>query len=147
MSQLTIRPAAAHDFEAVADLLAELGRPARTASSERALRLLYDRYLARPDTAPQVAEIDGKVAAFLSLEFRERLHRERPQAWIPELIVAQPFRGKGVGKAIVVHAIELARRHGCWSVKLESRAHRKEAHRLYRSVGMREVGLYFLLEL
>jgi GNAT superfamily N-acetyltransferase len=112
-----------------------------------ALQVLFGRYLARQDTSPLVAELDGRVAGFLSLEFRERLNRVQPQAWIPELIVGEPYRGQGVGKALVGQAIDLARMRGCWSVKLESRAHRKEAHQLYRSFGLREVGLYFLLEL
>jgi ribosomal protein S18 acetylase RimI-like enzyme len=146
MPQIPIRRTTPADFDVVTTLLAELGRPALTDENRSALRELFGRYLDRPDTSPLVAELEGCVAGFMSLEFRERLNRVQPQAWIPELIVAAPYRGRGVGKALVAHAIDLARKRGCWSVKLESRSHRKEAHQLYRSAGMREVGLYFLLE-
>lgn len=147
MPGVQIRPAAAADFAAVTRLLAELGRPAVPAEDEPAARAVYLRHLARPDTASLVAEIDGRVIGFMSLEFRERLNRTRPQAWIPDLIVTEPARGLGAGKALLLRGIELARARGCWSVVLDSGYSREVAHQLYRSVGMRDEGLYFIIHL
>jgi GNAT superfamily N-acetyltransferase len=146
MPEIVVRPAAVADFAAVAGLLAVLGRPALEPATAAAIKAGYEQYLSRPDTAPLVAEVDGEVAGFLSLEFRQRLGRTRPQAWITDLIVAERHRGLKAGRALLNRAFELAREHNCWSVTLESRTHRKVAHQLYRSAGMKEVGLYFLLE-
>jgi GNAT superfamily N-acetyltransferase len=147
MAEIVVRPAVAGDFPAVASLLTALGRPALTPETTDSLQFGYVQYLARSDTAPQVAEIDGVVLGFLSLEFRQRLNRVRLQGWIPDLIVADTHRGLGAGKALLLRAFEIARERNCWSVTLETGAHRNAAHQLYRSAGMKELGLYFLKEL
>jgi GNAT superfamily N-acetyltransferase len=144
---MTIRHAAPEDFAACARLLAELGRPAPTPDTEAALREVYERHVARADTASLVAEAEGAVIGFLSLEFRERLNQTQPQAWIPDLIVTEGSRGLGAGRALLRRAFELAEERGCWSVTLESGYQRTVAHQLYKSAGMQEAGFYFVLPL
>ena len=70
---LVIRPAEHRDFPAVAALLAELGRPRVGPDAVTLARQIYARHIARPDTASLVAEVDGAVVGFMSLELRERL--------------------------------------------------------------------------
>jgi GNAT superfamily N-acetyltransferase len=147
MADVVVRSPQSADFHAVATLLSELGRPALTEANRAALQAGFEHYLERQDTAPLLAEQDGQLVGFLSLEFRQRLNRERLQAWIPDLIVTASARGQGAGRALLNRAFELARERGCWSVTLESGHQRKVAHELYRSAGMKEVGFYFLLEL
>lgn len=147
MPAMVIRPATAGDFRAVARLLAELGRPEVTPDRELEARRVYLRHIARPDTASLVAELDGRIVGFMSLEFRDRLNQTRPQAWIPDIIVAEGARGQGIGKALLSRAIQLARQRGCWSLVLDSGYHRQVAHQLYKSAGMRDEGLYFVLRL
>lgn len=108
---------------------------------------MYERHLARNDTASLVAEVGGAVVGFMSLEFRERLNRTRPQAWIPDLIVAESHRGSGAGKALLLRGIELADARGCWSVTLESGHSRHVAHQLYRSAGMVDQAVSFIRQL
>src|SRR5258708_5568920 len=115
MPEVTVRLAAPADFAAVASLLAELGRPPLTEETADAIKSGYEHYLERADTAPLVAEVDGVVGGFVSLEFRQRLNRVQPQAWIPDLIVADRHRGLGAGKALLLRAFELARERNCWS--------------------------------
>lgn len=142
-----VRAAAPDDFDAVAALLAELGRPALTARTRDAAREVYRRHVAREDAASLVAEVDGRPVGFMSLEFRERLNRVQPQAWIPDLIVTESARGLGVGRALLLRGFALARERGCWGVTLESGYSRKVAHQLYRATGMVDEGLYFTLHL
>jgi GNAT superfamily N-acetyltransferase len=145
--QVTVRPAAAADFARVAALLAELGRPALTPATLDGARAVYERYVARADTAPLVAVVDDEVIGFLSLEFRDRLNHTTPQAWIPDLIVTEGCRGLGAGRALLERAFDLARERRCWSVTLESGYQRTVAHQLYRAAGMVDGGYYFTLEL
>lgn len=146
-AEVQVRPAAEADFPAVAALLAELGRPALVPESAAAVEAVYRRNVARRDTAPLVAELEGRVVGFMSLEFRARLNRPRPEAWIPDLIVTEGSRGLGAGRALLLRGFELARERGCWSVTLESGYHRKVAHQLYHSAGMTDEGMFFILEL
>jgi predicted N-acetyltransferase YhbS len=147
MSEVTVRPAAPGDFEAVAQLLGELGRPEVTAETRAAAEAVHQRHLARPDAASLVAEIGGRVVGFMSLGFRDRLNQTRPQAWIPDLIVSAAARRRGAGGALLRRGIELARARDCWSVTLESGHQRHEAHARHRSAGLRDEGLYFRLHL
>ncbi len=139
-----VRPTTAADFTAVAALLGELGRPALTADTTPGARRVYERRLARPETADHVAEIDEVAVGFMSFELRERLNRTQLQAWIPDLIVSAPHRGRGIGKALLSQAIAMAQTQGCCSITLESGRSRHAAHQLYRSLGLVAEGEYFI---
>ena len=104
-----VREARPGDWEAVASLLEELGRP-KTRPEERAEhREAFARYLARSTTVALLAEEDGEIVGFLDLEFRQRLNLLVPQAWIPDLVVASRARRRGVGHALLSRAEEFAR--------------------------------------
>lgn len=113
-------------------------------ATHAATQAVYQRHIARDGTASLVAVLDGSVIGFLSLEFRERLNRTRPQAWIPDIIVMEAQRGRGVGKALLRRAIDLARERNCWSVVLESGRGRLVAHQLYRAMELSDEGNYFI---
>lgn len=147
VSSPAVRPATRRDFNAVSRLLAELGRPEVTPETQAAARAGYERHLLRDDTGSLVAEADGEVVGFMSLEFRERLNRTTREAWIPDLIVTKRARATGAGKALLRHGIRLARERGCHSITLESGYARTVAHRFYRMQGLEERGLYFVMKL
>jgi (aminoalkyl)phosphonate N-acetyltransferase len=133
---ITVREATPEDWPAVASLLAELGRPdVRGLRDEAWHGGRFVDYLAHPDTVALVAEVDGDVAGFIDLEFRQRLNFRTPQAWIPDLVVSEAQRGRGVGAALTARAEELSRDQGCWGMTLESATWRKDAHRFYLREG------------
>ena len=144
---ITIRAITDEDFDAVATLLAELGRPTLSEASRPDAHEVYRRHVGRSDTSSLLAEQDGRAVGFCSLEFRDRLNWGVEQAWIPDLIVTEDARGLGAGKALLARAFELAAARGCWSVTLESGYQRTVAHELYSSSGMSNDGYYFLLRL
>jgi ribosomal protein S18 acetylase RimI-like enzyme len=57
------------------------------------------------------------------------------RAWIEDVVVDEAARGRGVGEALTLHAVELARAAGARSVELTSRPTREAANRLYRRLG------------
>jgi GNAT superfamily N-acetyltransferase len=139
-----IREAASADWPAVAGLLAELGRPdVRETAEEAKGQQLYERYLGRPDTVALVADDEGRVIGFLDMEFRTWLNFTTPQAWIPDLVVADGARGRGIGSALLARAEEIARSRGCWSMALESATWRERAHAFYVANGWKETGRAF----
>ena len=141
---ILVRLAQRDDFEAVTRLLEELGRPKVGVSEEAGAREVYLHYLGRDDTASLVAEVDGAIVGFCSLEFRERLNRLNDEAWVPDLIVRETRRSGGVGRALLERAYELARERGCWQLTLESGAWRTDAHRFYTDrAGMENAGYFF----
>jgi ribosomal protein S18 acetylase RimI-like enzyme len=60
------------------------------------------------------------------------------RAWIEDVVVDSSARGRGVGEALTLHAVELARSAGARSVELTSRPSREAANRLYRRLGFEE---------
>ena len=133
------------DFDAVTRLLAELGRPTPTDDRLPALRRTYDGHVANGSTGSMLAIRGGAPVGFISLEFRDRLARTEPQAWIPDLIVTESARGLDIGAALLDAAFAESAARGASSAVLESGHHRAVAHRLYAAAGMRDVGAYLTL--
>jgi GNAT superfamily N-acetyltransferase len=77
------------------------------------------------------------VVAFCSL------HHSTPDAWVPDLIVTEAARRRGAARMLLEEVERRARVRGCWQLTLESAHFRKEAHQLYRAVGLEDVGLSF----
>ena len=145
---MLIREARADDWPGVSDLLAELGRPdVRDAPDEAEHHAAFVKYLARDDTIAFVAEDDGRVLGFVDVELRQRLNFLVPQAWVPDLVVAEAARGRGVGRALLERAAEHARERGCWGMSLESASWRTGSHEFYEHVGWRDTGKAFTFQL
>lgn len=66
------------------------------------------------------------------------------RAWIEDVVVDGDARGKGVGEALSLHAVERARALGAKTVDLTSRPTREAANRLYRRIGFvqRDTNVY-----
>ena len=143
-AHIEIRPATPEDWPSIAALLAELGRPdVRGDAREDEHRALFVQYLQRADTLALVGVRGRRVVGFVDMEYRPRLNHLMPQAWIPDLIVAEAERGAGVGKALLGRAEELARERGCWSITLESANWRRDAHRFYVREGWTDAAKSF----
>jgi len=66
------------------------------------------------------------------------------KAWIEDVVVDQKARGKGVGKALMNHALDESKKCGVKSIDLTSRPSRESANKLYQSLGyeVRETNVY-----
>ena len=64
---------------------------------------------------------------------------------IEDLVVDKKTRRRGIGEALVRHAIELAREVGADGVSLTSNSQREEANQLYQSLGfdLRKTNPYY----
>jgi ribosomal protein S18 acetylase RimI-like enzyme len=67
-----------------------------------------------------------------------------PRAWIEDVVVAPETRGRGVGAALVLHALRRAKMAGSRTVDLTSRPARQDANRLYLRLGFvqRQTNVY-----
>ena len=141
---MQVREARPDDWEPVKELLAELGRPAvRDDPGEPRHRARYEQYLARDDALALVAEDDGMVVGFVDVEFRQRLNFLQPEAWVPDLVVAESARGTGAGRDLLEEAERRARERGCWGMTLESANWRASSHAFYEHVGWNDTGKSF----
>lgn len=140
-----VRPAVPDDFEPVAALLHQLGRPEVLGTPEEAdHRRRFAAWLESPELFGLVAEEDGEVVGFIDLQLVRRLNFADPQAWVPDFIVADPARSRGIGSALLREAEALARRHGAFALTLESANWRTRAHAFYAREGMRDAAKAFV---
>lgn len=83
-----------------------------------------------------VAEKDGEVIGTLQLTYTPSISfRGGKRATIESVRVDGRLRGKGIGREMMLRAIELARNEGCISMQLTTNAERPDAHRFYRNLG------------
>ncbi len=101
--------------------------------SEEAIRAR----LADPRAISLAAEEDGTVIGYCFAEVRPRTGMKNvPALYIDDLIVAEPFRRRGVARALFDGAVRLAREQGAVRVDLTVWSFNGEAEAFYRSLGM-----------
>lgn len=83
-----------------------------------------------------VAELDGKVIGTLQLTYTPSLsYRGSKRCTVESVRVDTSLRGKGIGKEMMLWAIERAKEKGCISMQLTSHNDREDAHRFYEQLG------------
>jgi GNAT superfamily N-acetyltransferase len=141
----TVRDAGPQDFEAVTALLEELGRPkALGTPDESRVRDRFEEWLRAEDRFVFVAEEDGAVIGMVDMAVIRRPNFVQPHAWVPDLIVTESVRSRGVGAALLSRAEEVARDLGAFSIALESAHWRTRAHGFYVRQGMDDAAKHFI---
>ncbi len=146
---LRIRPLAAGDADTVTRLIAEFG-PRRSPVPDRMEAVLrtyaaHVRDVEAGRAASIVAELDGRTVGVCTLEWQRPFWTIDEWAWIPDLVVTEPVRGRGIGRALMAAALNAATDAGAALVTLESGEQRVSAHELYRSLGFTEPGRSWVL--
>lgn len=142
---VVVRPMTSDDFEPVTRLLGELGLPVPAVERMPALRRVFDDHLRQPDARPRIAERDGEVIGLATLVLRHPFFMASPQAWIPELVVADRARGAGIGAALLSDVLRDAAGEGAYACVLESGPRREVAQRLYAASGFADLGVFSVL--
>ena len=127
-----IRAAEITDRQAVYALLCALEN---RALPEAAFAETYARNLNEPLIRYLVAEEGGAVRGFVSLHMDRQLHHAALVGEIQELIVAEAWRSRGVGGALLRAAQREARATGCAHLQLSSGFARTRAHAFYERNG------------
>ena len=85
---------------------------------------------------------EAKIVGMLSLVIMKIPTGNK--AWVEDVVVDQNARGQGLGKSLMDHALEEAGKLGVKTIDLTSRPSRKNANRLYQSLGyqIRETNVY-----
>jgi GNAT superfamily N-acetyltransferase len=125
-------------------------RPATTADAERLGAMLHDFQSEFGDPTPGPEALADHIRAaierdevvfvvsddgFAQLSFRTWLISGTPVALLEELYVAPEARGEGQGRALLEHAMELARERDAISIELNTSEADVAARSLYESAG------------
>ena len=140
MPALKMRSATAEDLFSIIRLLADdfLGQQREDLSEP-----LNENYIkafreidADANNELVVAEMNGKVIGTLQLTFTPSLsYRGSKRCTVESVRVDTSLRGKGIGREMMLWAIERAKEKGCISMQLTSHKDREDAHRFYEQLG------------
>ena len=136
ISELT--EASSSVLQSINELLPQLSSSAQVISMDRLSELVESDntiiFLGTDD--------NGQILGMLSLIVMKIPTGNK--AWIEDVVVDQSARGKGLGKALMDHALERAKKLAVKSVDLTSRPSRESANMLYQSLGyqIRETNVY-----
>lgn len=135
-----LRTARREDVPAIVALHAAdvLGASREDAADLAPYLAAFDAIAAAPGCDLLVAEdaATGAVVGCLELVLTPGLtHRGALKATLEGVQVAAQHRGRGIGAALVRHALDLARARGATKVALTSHRTRADAHRFYERLG------------
>ncbi|MEZ5775346.1 MAG: GNAT family N-acetyltransferase [Hyphomicrobiaceae bacterium] len=149
---LTIRPARIEDVAAIRDLIADDPVSARREDLSQGALAQYEAAFRRIDAEPSamlfVAEAGGRLVGTYQLTLTPYLSRGgHLRAAIAAVRVARDLRSRGIGTAMMRHALARAREQGATVAELMSDGERADAHRFYRRLGFEPTHRGFKLKL
>jgi len=137
---LTLRPAQQQDDLAIASLISEL---AASSGETTPIMAGYVRhYLEFPGCNVLVAILDQQVVGLLSYSLRPNLFHAGNSCTIEELIVAQPFRKRGIGGALLEELLRQLSEQDCVEVSVTTMPDNHGAIAFYRSHGLTDEAIY-----
>jgi len=142
---MLIREAAQKDLPEVLELLKGMDDESEMDMDE-ALQI-WDSIKKYPYYKIIVVEDECRIIGTYSLIIIDNLgHRGGGLAVVESVIVEKSCRGKGVGKLMMNHAMELAKAERCYKLMLSSNKKRIEAHKFYQRLGFNQHGISFAIE-
>lgn len=94
-----------------------------------------------------VAEIEGIIVGFVNFTTRKTILHRGLSGLIDELIVAESYHGKGIGRQLLSIAIEKGRKLGCCEVEVSTEKTNIKAREFYIQCGFTERGELFEIDL
>ncbi len=139
---LRIRRAAASDVPEILALIRELADYEHAPDEARATAddLLRDGFSAAPRFFVELAEWDGRVAGFAFWFFNYSTWQGRPGLYLEDLFVRPAFRGRGLGKALLLRLARIAVDRGCGRFQWQVLDWNEPAIAFYEALGAKRLG-------
>ena len=95
-----------------------------------------------------VADVEGVVVGTLQLTLTPSISFQGgKRATVESVRVDEKYRGQGIGRALMIYAIDRAKEENCVSMQLTTNAERADAHRFYENLGFQKSHLGMKLNL
>ncbi|MFS8638924.1 MAG: GNAT family N-acetyltransferase [Gemmatimonadota bacterium] len=136
---LRIRPAVEDDVPLVLTFIRELAEYERLRHEAVATEELIRQALFGPRRYAEVifAELDGQPVGFALFFHNFSTFVGRPGLYLEDLYVRPEFRGRGIGRRLLVHLAAIAKERGCGRMEWSVLDWNEPAIRFYRSLGAR----------
>lgn len=137
--RLKLRAATREDVPTIRQLIRDLAEYEKEPQSAVATEadLLRDGFGERPLFRVVMAEWEGEVAGFAFYFFNYSTWHGRPGLYLEDLFVRPAYRGRGIGKALLVHLAGIALRENCTRFVWQVLDWNEPSIRFYESLGAR----------
>ncbi|MGY4827063.1 GNAT family N-acetyltransferase [Sphaerotilaceae bacterium SBD11-9] len=146
---MEIAEAERSDIPTLIGLYTAAGLDTRGPHDEAVARSAWDRMrLAVPGVKVFIARRAGIAVGTCTFFVLPLLaHAGAPEAIVEDVAVHPEAQGQGIGRALMQHAMGLAREAGCYKLALSSNQRRTEAHAFYERLGFERHGFSFVVTL
>jgi GNAT superfamily N-acetyltransferase len=132
---VALRPAERGDLDALLALYLQLN-PDDADAPRAGLPAIFERILANAAFEIVVAESAGRLVATCYLNLIPNLSRGgRPYAVVENVVVDAAWRGRGIGRQVVRHALARAWAAGCYKALLQTGSRDAAVHAFYAACG------------
>jgi GNAT superfamily N-acetyltransferase len=145
---IQIRQANERDLSEVLALYAQPGMDDGRVMDDQAAQQVFAEFARYPSYRLFVA-CDAKqqvLGSYALLIMHNLAHQGTPSAVVEDVVVSPLHQGRGMGRQMMQHAMRLAREAGCYKLALSSNIKRAHAHAFYLSLGFRNHGVSFSVE-
>lgn len=131
-----VREAVRGDLVRIIELYRQLN-PQDSVLTDETAQATFDEIMENHWLHLFVLEDKGRVESTCYLSCTPNLTRSaRPFGVIENVVTDEQFRGRGFGKRVVKHALDVAWGHSCYKVMLLTGSKKDTTHDFYRSCGL-----------
>jgi GNAT superfamily N-acetyltransferase len=149
MNGIVIRKAKKSDLPAIKGLLAELidAMDDTECIDMQVAPKIWEHVIKDARSHFLVAKARTTPVGLIHFAIRQTLLHRSPSAMIDELVVTKKYQGKGIGKQLVLAAIERCRQLGCCEVEVSTERSNVKARKFYRKCGFDKTEILFEVDL
>ena len=145
---LIIRRAEVNDLKQILVLYEQLEIDQKCSISPDAAKAIFNKIQNYPDYDIYIAVTDGKIVGTFSLAILDNIaHMGACSGLVEDVVVAEDYRHKGVGRQMMTYAMDRCKQKGCYKLALSSNVKRVDVHKFYESLGFKAHGYSFFIEL
>ena len=147
--KLIIRETSEQDTPQIFTLIRELAEYERLSDSVTADEKLLKENLFGKNKYAQVifAEYEGKIAGQALFFYNFSTFKGKPGIYLEDLYVRSAFRKRGIGKALLMYLIEVAKAKNCGRVEWVVLDWNQSAIDFYRSIGAKPIADWIVFRL
>ena len=108
---------------------------------------IWERLLADARSHFLVAAAGGTPVGLIHFTTRQTVLHRSPSGMIDELIVTAQYQGQGIGRQLVLAAVERCRQLGCCELEVSTEQTNPKAREFYRKCGFDKEEILFELDL
>ena len=149
LEKLIIRPAEEKDISTIYSFIKEIAEFEKLSHEVEATEEGLKKYLfgERPYAEVLIAEYEGEPAGHAFFFHNFSTFVGRPGIYLEDLYVRKHLRGKGIGKALLLSLIKLAKERNCGRVEWAVLDWNKPAIDFYKSLGAKPMDEWILFRL